>query len=170
MTTPTLPEAFLEKCTPRERSEVESWWHTLSEHNRLEVHVLLDRRNGRRAFVYADDEQGQRNWHELPIGDDDLPFDDPQAYERQWRVDYFQHLLDHPELVISPDAVVRTFHICVDHAAARRVAANGRLTCDFRCPVADQACPIRRFATGIQSAANLLQFDPATRLTTWLCQ
>lgn len=165
-----LPDTFLEKCTEQERADVESWWRSLNDSSRSDVGVLLDRRNDSRAYIYADDESGNRAWHVLPIGDDVLPFDDPREYEREWQLDYFQHLLDHPELVISQDAVVSTFHICVAHPEARRVATDGRLTCEFQCPVNDDDdCPIRAFASKIKTA-TLLKIDHTTRRTTWLCR
>lgn len=164
-----LPDAFLDKCTDRERSDVQAWWKTLNEDSRSDVRVLLDRRNDSRAYVYACDEAGRRGWHVLPIGDDDLPFDDPLDDEREWRLEYFQHLLAHPELVIGSQVEIRTFHICVSHPAARRVAAQGQLTCNFRCPVDDEECPIRRFSSTIKTA-TLLDMDPKTRRTTWLCR
>ncbi|MCE9526155.1 MAG: hypothetical protein K8R36_08890 [Planctomycetales bacterium] len=164
-----LPYGFLDKCTDAERSDIETWWQSLHNDSQSDVRVLLDRRNDSRAYIYADDESGRRDWHVLPIGDDDLPFDDPEEYEREWQADYFQHLLDHPELAISPDAVVRTFHICTAHPAARRVAVDGELTSDFQCPVHDDDCPIRAFASTIKTA-RLLKMDPKTRHTTWLCK
>lgn len=164
-----LPETFLDKCTDAERSDIESWWQSLNDDSQSDVRILLDRRNDSRAYIYAGDDSGERDWHILPIGDDDLPFDDPQEYEREWQLDYFQHLLDHPELVLSRDAVIRTFHICTAHPAARRVATDGQLTCDFQCPVNDADCPIRAFASSI-TVATLLKMDPDTRRTTWLCQ
>jgi hypothetical protein len=164
-----LPGTFLEKCTAEERTDVESWWQSLNDDSRSDVGVLLDRRNDSRAYIYADDESGNRNWHVLPIGDEDLPFDDPQEYEREWQLEYFQHLLDHPELIISPDAVVRTFHICVAHPEARRVADVGKLTCAFQCPVDNDDCPIRAFASTIKTA-SLLKVGQKNRRTTWLCR
>ncbi len=164
-----LPELFLEKCTEAERIAVESWWQSLNDDSRSEVGVLLDRRNDSRAYIYADDEAGNRGWHDLPIVDDDLLSDDPQEYQREWQLEHFQYLLDHPELVISPDAVVRTFRICVAHPAARQVAVDRELACDFQCPVADDGCPIRAFASTIR-IAKLLWMDHTTRRTTWLCR
>jgi hypothetical protein len=164
-----LPESFLEKCTDAERIAVESWWQSLNDDSRSEIGVLLDRRNDSRAFIYADDDAGNRDWHVLPIVDDDLPSDDPRESEREWQLEHFQYLLDHPELVISPDSVVRTFGICVAHPAARRVAEHGELGCDFQCPVDDDGCPIRAFASTIRTA-QLLRMDHTTLRTTWLCR
>ena len=168
MSRQALPDAFLRKCTVDERVEVESWWQNLDDDSQSDVCVLLDRRNDSRAFVYADDDSGRRDWHVLPVGDEDLPFDDPRQYVRECEYEYFQHLLDHPELVIAPPVVIRTFHICVAHPEARRVAADGELTCDFQCPVNDVNCPIRNFASSIR-IAMLLDIDHATQRSTWLC-
>lgn len=164
-----LPESFLEKCTDEERIAVESWWQSLNDDSRSDVGVLLDRRHDSRAYIFADDEAGNRGWHALPIVDDELPSDDPREYEREWQLEYFQHLLDHPELVIPPDAVVRTFRICVAHPEARRVAEDGELACDFECPVDHNGCPIRAFASTIKTA-KLLKIDQKTRRTAWLCR
>jgi len=169
MTEALLPAEFLGKCSDQERADVQTWWGGLNNRSQSEVGVLLDRRNDSRAFVYCDDENGDRKWHELPVTDDDLPSDNSEDYEREWQLDQFEYLVAHPELMIGPDVVVRTFHICVDHPQARRVLTEGELTGDFCCPVGNQDCPIQRFAAKIKHA-KLIASNPTTRRTIWACR
>jgi hypothetical protein len=165
----SLPEEFLAKCTDAEQRDVESWWSGLSHSSRTEVAVLLDRRQDSCAYVNCAKEDGSRIWRKLPIVDEELPFDDPEEAIRESRLELFQHLMAHPEFQLGPDVVVRTFHICVEHPEARSVAEKGHITGDFRCPVGDQGCPIRRFATNVQEAF-LIGHDRSTRRTTWICR
>ena len=141
----SLPPEFLDKCSDAERRDVELWWSTLPQSSPSDVAVLLDRCEDLARYVNCADEQGERVWHKLPIVDEDLPFDDPQEEVRESRLELFQHLLAHPEFQLGPDVVVRSFHICVDHPEARRVAETGHLTGDFRCPVNADECPIGLF-------------------------
>jgi hypothetical protein len=164
-----LPLEFLDKCNDGERREVELWWSGLPLDSRSDVAVLLDRRQDSCAYVNHTDEDGDRVWRKLPIVDEDLPFDDPHIDVREAQLELFQHLLAHPEFQLGPDVAVRSFHICVDHPEARRVAETGDLNHDFRCPVNAQTCPIQRFATSAQQA-RLIKVDGLTRRTTWLCQ
>lgn len=163
----SLPNEFLEKCSASEREEVESWWRGLNPESRTEVRVLLDRRNDSRAFVFSTDETGETTWRVLPIVDDDLPFDDPQVDEREWKIEYFQHLLAHPEQLLL-ETKVRTFYICVNHSRAREVAAEGQLSGHFICPAANTECPIQQFAGKIRQA-TLIHHDRETQRTTWIC-
>jgi hypothetical protein len=163
------PHSFLDKCSDAERRDVELWWSGLPHSSRADVAVLLDRRQDSCAYVNCFDDEGERLWHKLPIVDEDLPFDDPQEDVRESQLELFQHLLAHPEFQLGPDVVVRSFRICVDHPDARRVAAAGKLTGDFRCPVNAADCPIRQVATKVRHAF-LIGHDHSTRRTTWICQ
>jgi hypothetical protein len=164
----SLPPEFLDKCSDAERRDVELWWAELPQSSRSDVAVLLDRRQDSCAYVNCADEEGERVWHKLPIVDEDLPFDDPQEDVRESQLELFQYLLAHPEFQLGPDVVVRSFHICVDHPEARRVAETGHLTGDFRCPVNAAECPIRQVAMKVKRAF-LIGADGSTRRTTWIC-
>ena len=166
----TLPTEFLEKCSEDERAGVESWWRGLNNDSRSDVCMLLDRRNDSRAFVFCEDEQGNRAWHRLPLVDEDLPSDNPDDYEREWQLEHFEHLLAHPELMIASDAVIRTFHICTAHPAARQVVENGELAKSFSCPVGAVDCPIAKFAAKLHRRARLVGVEHKSNRTTWICE
>jgi hypothetical protein len=171
MSVHALPQQYLDKCTDQEREDVESWWQGLSDHTQSDVCVLLDQRQDSIAYVYCQGEEGEPKWLTLPIGPDDLPFDDPQDDIREWQLEYFQHLLAHPELVLAPEVIVRTFHICTDHPAARKVARDGEVSRDFHCPLESETCPIRSLFRHPQTThCTLLTSDPITRRTVAVCR
>ena len=158
MHAPDLPAEFLEKYTDDERAEVESWWGGLRDDSRNSVCVLLDRRQDARAFVFAAAEDGSvAEWRTLPLADEPWPADDDEDETKQQQLEFFQHLLDHEEMIIPTEATIRTFRICVDHPAARKVRSDGSVDCDFRCPIAAADCPIRGlFADGRTKHCTLI--------------
>ena len=168
MTRHALPDSFLKKCTATERSEVELWWQSLSGETRSDLYVLMDRRNDSRAFIYADDGTGDRDWRVLPIIDEGLLPEDAGPDQPDVQLEYFHHLLNHDDFVITPEMVVRSFRICVAHPEARCVVTTGALDCRFKCPIGDVACPIRKISSQI-ATATLLKVDDNIHLTTWLC-
>lgn len=168
MTRQALPDSFLQKCTATERTEVEAWWQSLSGETRADLYILMDRRNHSRAFVYADDGTGHRDWHLLPIIDEGLLPDDAEQDQPDVQLEYFHHLLSHDDFVITPEMMVRSFRICVAHPEARHILATRALDCRFTSPVRDAACPILRISSQI-ATATLLKVNCTTRFTTWLC-
>jgi hypothetical protein len=53
----------------------------------------------------------------------------------EWGLSYFEHLMQHPELVLVWDATERSFHTgCTRHALARACWARGEVPGDFVCP------------------------------------
>jgi hypothetical protein len=61
----------------------------------------------------------------------------------EWSPGYFEHLLQHPELVLAYEPARRTFHFgCTQHAAARACLAVGRVPAGFACPVGALSCPL----------------------------
>ena len=163
----TLPTQFLDKCSEDEKAEAETWWANLSHQSQSEVAVLLDTRNESCAFVFASDHNGEQTWHTLPI-DDELVPEDPHD-DDEWITDLVHYQLNHEEFVITASFVIHTFHICTQHPAAHKVLAEGKVSCDFECPVNDKACPIRNFASKIRHA-TLLSKDPKSDRTTWICR
>jgi hypothetical protein len=164
-----LPLDFLEKCTAAERHQVLQWWESLSGESQGDVRVLLDRRQESIAYVYAKSESGELSWHTIPFIDDELPIDDDAENENEWQLDYFQHLLDHPELVIANDVVVRTFHICTQHLSAINVVKTCSIDHLFQCSDGNVNCPIARFAATIV-VGKLIGFTTRGRRSVWLCR
>jgi hypothetical protein len=165
----TLPEDFLVKCTPTEREQVLAWWDSLSGNSQSDVRVLLDRRHDSLAYVYGRNDTGELAWHTIPFVDDELPIEDDTANENEWQLDYFQHLLDHPELSIENDVVVRTFHICTQHHSAILARKTGSLDQSFRCSDGNSNCPIARFVSTVESG-KLIGYTTCGRRSVWLCK
>ncbi len=80
------------------------------------------------------------SWHTIPFIDEELPFDDDAANENEWQLDYFQHLLDHPELVIAND--VSCSHVPHLHSAlsAINVVKTGLIDQLFQCSDGNVNC------------------------------
>ena len=73
-----------------------------------------------------------------------IPHDDAWGLE-DWGPDWFDHLMEHPELVTMWEvASLRTFHLCTRHPTARATLAAGHIPADFACPFASADCPMRK--------------------------
>jgi hypothetical protein len=120
------------------------WWAALSETDRQRLAELWDERLEVKFFSPQTDDAGYADkWDEVPAvrGGRFIPHDDDGRGE--WGPGYFEHLLQHPELVLAYEPQVRTFHIgCTRHAAARACLANGEVPVGFVCPVAEAGCPL----------------------------
>lgn len=123
---------------------VARWWATLSEVDRCCVAGLWDERLEVCFFSpQSDTVGGTDTWEQVPIvaGGRFVPHDDDGRDE--WEPGYFEHLIQHPELVLAYEAPRRTFHIvCTLHAAARACVAAGRVPIEFTCPVGSATCPL----------------------------
>ena len=106
-----LPPEFLDACSDDQRNDAGSWWASLEPASQTEIYVLLDTRNENRAFVFAADDAGERNWHTLPILDDALP-DERDDDDESWITELLHYRLDHEDFVMASDMKARTFHIC----------------------------------------------------------
>ena len=121
-----------------DRSEINTWWLSLSDDARDEVARLCDERLDRCFFgIVADDRD-----HIVPKvnGGKFVPGDDAWGYD-EWGPSYFEHLLEHPELVLIFDPTQRTFHTgCIRHADARACWQDGAVPQGFECPFTSAAC------------------------------
>jgi hypothetical protein len=138
-----MPLPLIAGLSPADVSAAEAWWSGLSEAVRSEVVALWDERQDVCFFGLATDCDGA-----VPpsvIGGRFVPRDDDDAAGwAQWHAEYFDYLRNHEELVYEPP-VFRTFHIgCTRHEVARAVLAAGRIPADFRCPLEQTNCPLRR--------------------------
>jgi hypothetical protein len=136
-----IPLQLLQGLPPDTQQAVVSWWSSLTEDNRRMVATLCDERQEKCFFglipVDADREAP------VVLGGRFVPHDDAAGWA-EWHAEYFDHLLNNPELVLVDAPVVRTFHICTAHTAAREALAAGRIPADFFCPLGSPDCPLRR--------------------------
>ncbi len=119
--------------------DAERWWKSLNEDDRNELAHLCDSR--REIFLFetfsADDSP-------KVTGGKFIPHDHAFGID-EWGEGYFQHLLDHPELMIVYDTQLQTFHIgCSRHIHARRCFADGRISHDFQCPFETRDCRMHK--------------------------
>ena len=141
-----LPADLMAALPPNAETVAQQWWASLSEADRERVTGLWDERLEVRFFAPQSDELGRiDDWEVVPVvaGGRFVPTDDTRGFS-EWGPGYFEHLLQHPELVLAYEPPRRTFFIgCTRHTAARRCLESGRVPHDFRCPVGLDACPLR---------------------------
>lgn len=140
-----LPPDLLAALPDGSRAVAERWWATLPETDRRQVAGLWDERLEVRFFSPQADADGcVDEWDGVPdaTGGQFVPHDDDGRSE--WGPGYFEHLLQHPELVLAYEPAHRTFHIgCTRHAAARACLTAGAVPVGFVCPVGSGSCPLQ---------------------------
>lgn len=139
-----IPADLLAALTDGAGPVAEGWWATLSEADQSRLAELWDERLEVKFFTPQQDDEGcVDGWEEVPTvrGGRFIPPDDDGKAE--WQPGYFEHLLQHPELVLAYEPQARTFHIgCTRHAAARSCLKNGEVPIGFVCPVGQARCPL----------------------------
>jgi hypothetical protein len=122
---------------------VERWWASLSEVDRQRMVGLWDERLEVRFFSPQADSEGHADsWEQVPTvrGGRFVPSDDDGQAE--WSLGYFEHLLQHPELVLGYEAPNRIFYICTQHPTAQECRRMGRVPVDFVCSLSEASCPL----------------------------
>lgn len=123
----------------------ERWWASLSDADRRRLAGLWDGRLEVCFFSPQENAAGRvDDWEQVPAvsGGRFVPTGDDGRGE--WSPGYFEHLLQHPELVLAYEPPRRTFHIgCTQHGAARACLTAGAVPVDFVCPVGSVSCPLR---------------------------
>jgi hypothetical protein len=77
----------------------------------------------------------------------------------EWGQGYFEHLLQHPELVTAVEPVQRVFHIgCTLHIASRNCLSTGNVSADFPCPLEAVDGPMMRLKGTSLSAPKSNKF------------
>lgn len=138
MTSP-LPANLSDSIPAPLIGDAERWWESLKDAERDELAALCDSR--REVFLF---ETFSGEGRPKVTGGKFIPQDQAFGID-EWGEDYFQHLLDHPELMIVYDTQERTFHVgCSRHPAARRCFVDGRISDDFQCPFESADCLMRR--------------------------
>lgn len=135
---------------------VQQWWASLTEANRQQVAGFWDQRLEVVFFAPQLDEAGRLDdWEQIPtvVGGRFVPPDDAWGLS-EWGPGYFEHLLQHPELVLVWEPVRRVFHIgCTQHMAARVCLVSGYVPVDFQCPLGSGVCPLQALRGGCLKAA-----------------
>jgi hypothetical protein len=147
---PALGDAYLDA----DRTAIEAWWSALPAAEQENLTQLCDHRLDKCFFgVIADDGK-----HVVPKvhGGRFVPREnDPWGFD-EWGLEYFYHLLDHPELVLIWDEPQRTFHYgCTRHPAAHRCWSTRHIPTNFNCPFQSQSCllsPLRGMTITITTA------------------
>ena len=122
-----------------DRAAIEGWWGKLTDAQRQDVATLCDERLDACFFGVVADERD----HVVPKvhGGRFMPPEDDQWGFDEWGLSYYEHLIEHPELVLVWDKTERTFHTgCIRHSAARACWTKGEVPGDFVCPFEHGAC------------------------------
>ena len=136
-----IPSQLVEGLSIADGRAVAIWWTALDRAAQVEVVALWDGQQDECFFGASRDAPGAPA--PVVIGGRFVPHDDAWGLS-EWGPSYFEHLLNHPELVILDQPETRTFHICTAHEAARAVLAEGRVPAQFTCPLGSLSCPMRR--------------------------
>jgi hypothetical protein len=140
-----FPADLLAAIPPGSVAVAQRWWSTLSDDQRRQVAGLWDERLEVRFFTPQRDEAGRLDdWEDVPVvrGGRFIPADDAWGLA-EWGPGYFEHLLQHPELMLLWQPAERTFHIgCTRHPAARDCLETGSVPVTFTCPASSRSCPL----------------------------
>ena len=132
------PPDLLALLPPGAAPAVARWWGALADADRARLAGLWDARVEVRFF--APDPDGLDTPPRVVGGRFGPRPDDGRA---EWAPGYFEHLLNHPELVMAVDpASGRAFHFCTAHPAARACRSAGAVPADFACPLHSADCPL----------------------------
>ena len=145
-----LPATLVDSLPAELVGDAEKWWKTLDDANRIELQLLCDSRKNLFLFETFSDADTKPEI----TGGKFIPGANAFGVE-DWGEDYFQHLLDHPELMIIHDPTHRTFHIgCSRHIDARRCFVDGNVSESFACPFGADSCRMHRILVR-RSSVNL---------------
>jgi hypothetical protein len=165
-----MPEDLLAAIPTASEPVARDWWAALSDAERGQVAGLWDDRREVHFFSpQADDAECLDAWEQVPEvqGGRFLPRDDAWGLS-EWGPGYFEHLLQHPELVLIWEPAERTFHIgCTRHADARACLESGRVPTDFVCPLDSASCPLEPLSSGVLTGRCS---RPAARAPERVCE
>lgn len=126
-----VPSALRTAFTDIDQSAIDAWWAGLPDESRSDVTRLCDERLDACFFGVA-----TADGEAVPKvrGGRFVPTDDTWGLE-EWGPGYFEHLMQHPELVLvwEPPEPKLAFG-CTRHPLARACWINGRVPADFACP------------------------------------
>jgi hypothetical protein len=140
-----IPSSLIATLPTGAETVARGWWDSLTDADRQQLIDMWDERLEVKFFSPQCSDAGDTDdWERVPKvrGSRFVPTDDTRGLE-EWGPGYFEHLLQHPELVIVWEPEQRTFHIgCTSHPAARECMKSGQVPVDFRCPLDSLACPL----------------------------
>lgn len=138
-----LPVGVLGAVPADARPAVAQWWAQLNDTDRRQLRDSWDTRQESYFFT----RQAGDSWARVPVvnGGRFVPHDD-SVRMHEWLEDWQEYVLGHEDVILIPWglAVMRTFHICQAHPAARAAVDAGRLPANFQCPFGAASCPMRR--------------------------
>lgn len=140
----------------------ERWWASLTDADRERVSGLWDERWEVSFFAPQPDASGDSDrWEQVPAvqGGRIVPSDDDGRWE--WMPGYFEHLLQHPELVLAFEPPRQMVYVCTKHAKAQACLSAGIVPVEFVCPLAEVACPLLALRGARLSAAKHAGRDAA---------
>jgi hypothetical protein len=121
----------------------EQWWASLSDADRQRIAGLWDERLEVRFFVPQADISGHVDeWDQVLSVQGGRFVSSDDDGKAEWFPGYFEHLLQHPELVLAYEPPRRVFYICTQHTAARACTQAGAVPVGFVCPLGDVSCPL----------------------------
>jgi hypothetical protein len=139
-----FPDDLLAVLPSGSEDVTRSWWDSLSETDRARIATLWDERIEVQFFTPQEDESGTTDdWEQVPCvhGGRFVPTDDDGRAE--WFFGFFEHLLEHPELMLAYELPThRVIGVCTQHVAARKCLADGDVPVNFTCPLRDSHCPL----------------------------
>lgn len=154
----SLPNTLVDSLPAELVGDAESWWLTLADSDRCELQRLCDSRKNLFLFETFSEAETQPKI----TGGKFIPGANEFGVA-DWGEDYFQHLLDHPELMIVHDPTHRTFHIgCSRHIEARQCFVDGKVSRSFTCPFAADHC-LMHAILGDRDSVNLRPRPQETR-------
>ncbi|MBI4751866.1 MAG: hypothetical protein HY774_25560 [Acidobacteria bacterium] len=140
---PSIPTQLTENLTVSDQQAVDRWWSHLDAQTQTQIKMLWDARQDFCAYAVEPDETGDSRWHRTPVIISGKFYEeDPPTPEEQWSADYYEFLVNHPEIQEIMLMTPRIFHICTTHENARDVLKAGKIPADFICPFSSNTCPM----------------------------
>ena len=129
-----VPTQLVEVLTGKDVQTAHEWWHLLAEEQQAELVTLYDSRK---------DSCGVRSNQITILVDGELLRDDDEADTDDW-ADFFEYMLDHPEVFPPYVPFDRTFVIgCLYSRHGVHLVVEAAST-GFICPFNSPVCPFRR--------------------------
>jgi len=138
-----VPVALLSGLTAEQKEAVGRWWVNVPPHLQDELRSHWEAEADTCAFSQVPGVDGLE-WKDVPIaiGARFLPKDGDDDEADGWNVDFYEYLVNNPELAIHVNNI--TYHICRSHPAARAALAKGLIPASFDCPLANADCPMKK--------------------------
>lgn len=138
----TIPDALVRNVPENEQEHAKQWWATLSKKMQKEFLLFCDEKSDDTSY-FGTVEEGALVWHELPIELKGRLIDPLEVREHKaLKEELIEYVNNHEDVQFF--VVEKKFHICRSHPAAAMAIKSGRIKADFRCPLNDNSCLMRR--------------------------